>query len=135
MSEHDKQYFTSEIDTPGKGLQQLVSKAVLNMSASALSKAETFYHLDVAKFCNGLNGPQQAHFARIMKQTSNRETFTCTRPPHSMHDINSFYTRSKYSICNALPAPSIHTTPQHTYVTLTSVIDYFLAYGHEPDLF
>ena len=26
MSEHDKQYFTSEIDTPGKGLQQLVSK-------------------------------------------------------------------------------------------------------------
>ena len=88
MSEHDKLYFTSEIDTPGKGLQQIASKAVLNMSESVVSKAETLYHLDVAKFCNGLNGPQQAHFARIMQQTSNRATFTYTRPPHSMHDIH-----------------------------------------------
>ena len=133
MSENDKIFFTCEIDTPGKGLQQLVSKSVLNRSGSVVSQAETLYHLDVAKFCNGLNGSQQAHFARIMQQTSNHATFKYTRPPNSMHDIHAFYTRSKTSICNALPAPPIQVTQHHTYITLTSVIDYFLAYGHVPD--
>ena len=133
MSENDKIFFTCEIDTPGKGLQQLVSKSVLNRSGSVVSQAETLYHLDVAKFCNGLNGSQQAHFARIMQQTSNHATFTYTRPPNSMHDIHAFYTRSKTSICNALTAPPIQVTQHHTYITLTSVIDYFLAYGHVPD--
>ena len=50
-----------------------------------------------------------------------------------MHDIHAFYTRSKTSICNAFPAPPIQVTQHHTYITLTSVIDYFLAYGHVPD--
>ena len=76
MSKNDKIYFTCEIDEPGKGLQQLVSKSVLNRSEYVVSKAKTLYHLDVAKFCNGLNGSQQAHFARIMQQTSNNATFT-----------------------------------------------------------
>ena len=68
-----------------------------------------------------------------MKQTCNPDTFTSTRPPHFLHDIRSFYTTSKTSIFNALPSPKIHITQNHTYVTLTSVIDYFLAYGHTPD--
>ena len=133
MSEPDKAYFTSEIGTPGEGFQNLVAKSVLNVSHSSLSTAETLYHLDVAKFCTGLNGSQQVHFARIMQQTCNREIFTSSRPPHCLHDIHAFYTRSKTSILNALPSPPIHTTQYHTYISLISVIDYFLAYGHTPD--
>ena len=37
------------------------------------------------------------------------------------------------SIFNALPSQKIHITLNHTYVTLTSVIDYFLEYGHTSD--
>ena len=50
-----------------------------------------------------------------------------------MQDIHSFYTRSKTSIFNALPSLPIQTTTHHTYSTLTSVIDYYLAYGHIPE--
>ena len=50
-----------------------------------------------------------------------------------MQDMHSFYTRSKTSIFNALPSPHIKTTSHHTYITLTSLIDYFLAYGHIPE--
>ena len=133
MSDNHKAYFTEDIVSPGKGFQQLVAKSVLNSSQINTSKAENLYHLDVAKFCTGLNHSQQEHFARIMQQTSNPETFTSTRPPNSLHDIRSFYTTSKTSIFNLLPSPTIHTTQNHTYVTLTSVIDYFLAYGHTTD--
>ena len=133
MSDSDKAFFASEIIAPKHGFQSLVSKSVLNFSGASLSKDETLYHLDVAKFCSELNGSQQAHFARIMKQTYNRDIFTSTRPPNSLHDIHAFYTRSKHSIFNALPSPHIYTTEHHTYITLTSIIDYFLAYGHVPD--
>ena len=133
MSEHDKKYFTEDIASPGRGFQKLVAKAVLNSTQINTSNRENLYHLDVATFCKGLDQPQQEHFARIMKQTCNPDTFTSTRPPHSLHDIRSFYTTSKTSIFNAIPSPTIHTTQNHTYVTLTSVIDYFLAYGHTSD--
>ena len=95
MSEVDKAYFTAEIDMPNKGLQKLVSKSVLHSSIMVPSNAETLYHLDVAKFCNGLNGAQQAHFARIMKKTCQNDIFTVKCPPQSMQDIHSLYTRSK----------------------------------------
>ena len=58
MSEVDKDYFTAENDMHNKGLQKLVSKSVLHSSIMVPSNAETLYHLDVAKFCNGLNGAQ-----------------------------------------------------------------------------
>ena len=38
----------------------------------------------------------------------------------------------KSSIFNSLPPPAIHTTPYHSCVTLTLVINYFLAYRHSP---
>ena len=68
-----------------------------------------------------------------MQKTSQSDILKVTRSPQSMHDIHSFYTRSKTSIFNALPSPPIQTTLHHTYVTLTSVIDYFLAYVHTPE--
>ena len=90
MSEHDKTYFTEDIASPGKGFQKLVAKAVLNSTQINTSNRENLYHLDVETFCKGLDQPQQEHFARIMKQTCNPDTFTSTRPPHSLHDIRSF---------------------------------------------
>ena len=87
MSEHDKAYFTEDIASPGKGFQKLVAKAVLNSSQINTSNRENLYHLDVATFCQSLDHGQQEHFARIMKQTSNPDTFTSTRTPHSLHDI------------------------------------------------
>ena len=95
MSEHDKEYFTEDITSTGKGFHKLVAKAVLNSSQINTSNRENLYHLDVAEFCNGLNHDQQEHFSRIMKQTCNPDTFASTRPPHSLHDIRTFYTTSK----------------------------------------
>ena len=39
----------------------------------------------------------------------------------------------KASIFNALPSPRIQTTTHDTYITLTSRVDYFLAYCHKPE--
>ena len=99
----------------------------------ATTTVENLYHLNVAKICTRLDHGQKVAFADIMKTTIHPDTFKHTRPPHSLGDINKFYTKSKYSIFNALPSPTIHTTAHHAYVTLTSVIDYFLAYGHCPE--
>ena len=71
ISEFDKAYFTAEIDMPNQGFQKLVSKSVLHSSNMVPSNAETLYHLDVAKFCNGLSGSQQVYFTRIMQKNVN----------------------------------------------------------------
>ena len=128
-----KKKFSANIEQVGKGFQQLISKAVLDHPNCATTNVENLYHLDVAKFCSRLDHGQKVDFARIMKTTVHPDTFKHTRPPHSFSDINQFYTKGKHSIFNALPSPKILTTAHHAYVTLTSVIDYFLAYGHVPE--
>ena len=133
MTLQHKQFFSANIEQDGKGFQQLISKAVLDHPNCATTTVENLYHLNVAKFCTRLDHGQKVAFADIMKTTIHPDTFKHTRPPHSLGDINKFYTKSKYSIFNALPSPTIHTTAHHAYVTLTSVIDYFLAYGHCPE--
>lgn len=133
MSSHHKEYFKAEIEEQGQGLKKLITKAVTGYSTSHLTEVENMYHLDVAQFCNSLDHSQKEQFARIMQNTVNIEKFMNTRPPHSVRDINQFYTKSQSSIFQSLPSPTIHNTESHVYISLTSVIDYFLAYGHIPD--
>ena len=125
MTMDHKEMFTSNIEKPGKGYQQLVSKAVLKVAYIDTSYSETKYHLDVATFCQTLDQNQRYHFGRIMNQTMNPNTFKSTKPPKSIQDINAFYMKSKTSIFNAIPTPKILTSIHHAYVTVTSVIDSF----------
>ena len=133
MSLHHKEYFKAEIEQQGQGLKKLITKAVTGYSSSHSTEVENMYHLDVAQFCSGLDHSQKVQFGRIMQNTVNHEKFMCTRPPHSVRDINQFYTKSQSSIFQSLPSPTIHNTESHVYISLTSVIDYFLAYGHVPE--
>ena len=133
MTIDHKDMFTSNMEKFGKGYQQLISKAVLKVAHIDTSYNETKYHLDVATFCQTLDQGQRNHFGRIMNQTMNPNTFQSTKPPESIQDINAFYIKGKTSIFNAIPTPKILTSTHHAYVTVTSVIDYFLAYGYDAD--
>jgi hypothetical protein len=108
MTPQHEQFFSENIEQDGKGFQQLISKAVLDHPNCATTTVENLYHLNVAKFCTRLDHGQKVAFADIMKTTIHPDTFKHTRPPHSLGDINKFYTKSKYSIFNALPSPTIH---------------------------
>lgn len=133
MTIEHKDMFMSNMEQFGKGYQQLVSKAVVKVAHIDTSYNETKYHLDVATFCQTLDQGQRNHFGRIMNQTMDPNTFKATKPPKSLQDINAFYIKGKTSIFNAIPTPQILTSTDHAYVTITSVIEYFLAYGYDAD--
>ena len=133
MSDASKHYFTHDISEEGFGLQALIGRAVTGNAYGHSYPKESMYHLNVAKFCEGLNQGQVVQFGDIMKQTADASTFKSTRAPHSLQDINQWYIKGQTSIFQSLPSPTIHTTDAHAYVSLISVIDHFLAFGFSPD--
>ena len=62
MSISHKQFFIANMKKQGKGLQQLVAKAVLKLSHIDTSPSKTKYHLNIATFCQSLDYGQREHF-------------------------------------------------------------------------
>ena len=68
-----------------------------------------------------------------MQESRFKLLFENTRSPLNYADIRRFYTESISSILNNLPCTFPKIEYGHAYVSLSSVIDHFLAYGFKSD--
>ena len=136
FNQSTKDYFLYESQAASKGKQLLVNRAFeQSQKSNALAdEEETDMHLKIARFVYMLSGTQQAEFASILQFTQQSRFFKRTRIPVRMKELRHFYTTGKHSIIQNLPVPNICNRSNHAYVTLTSVIEYFLALGFEPDV-
>ena len=127
-------YFNNEKRHKGNGLKNLVGKAFARNKNSTIiaGDAETKYHLLNTSFCRSLTETQQHQFAHILSE-SQKKIFVQTRPIMSLNDIKQFYTTNKNSIFMNLPTPEVVSFENHSYVSLTSIIDHALAHGMEID--
>ena len=89
--------------------------------------------MKMAMFCNSLTQEQITLFADLLNQTRDNELFTTTRLPTSVKDINKHHIKGSNSILKNLPIPSVHIRKNHAYVSLTSIIQLFLAFGYDSD--
>ena len=116
------------------GIRALVAKACNGKHCEKLAtKEESAYHLKVAQLCSSITQQQQELFAEIMRDSQNQNIFTTTKVPVSIQDINRVYVRGKNSLINASPSCKVENIHDHAYVSLTSVINNFLAFDHTHD--
>ena len=66
IPEASKLYLTHDISEEGFGLQALIGRAVTGNEYSHSYPRESIYHLNVAKFCEGLDHGQVFQFGHIM---------------------------------------------------------------------
>ena len=136
FNQSTKDYFLYESQEASRGQRLLVNRAFeQSKTSNALADyEETYMHLKIARFVNTLTGTQQAEFSSIMNFTQQTHLLKRTRIPVCLKELRQFYTTGKHSIIHNLPIPNICNSSNHAYVTLTSVMEYFLAQGFEPDV-
>ena len=130
-------FFKTFVNDKKKAVDALVGKAFLqNDTISTLpTPNETLFHLHTTQFIKKL--PQSMHhdFISILNYASHCSNSLVTRIPTNTQDMNRFYVNGKHSIYNQLPIPTPKTLDNHAYVSLESILDHFLAFGFEPDIF
>ena len=126
MSEFSKVYFNQNRHGTYNGIQKLVGNAFLQTQNGMAEQEESILQMRITKFCRTLTHSQQTEFLQILND-SHKNPFKSTRLPGNINDINRFYSSSKHSIFQNLPTPSVHIKSGHAYISLTSLIDHFLA--------
>jgi len=126
MSEFSKVYFNQNRHGTYNGIQKLVGNAFLQTQNGMAEQEESILQMRITKFCRTLTHSQQTEFLQILNE-SHKNPFKSTRLPGNINDINRFYSSSKHSIFQNLPTPSVHIKSGHAYISLTSLIDHFLA--------
>jgi len=135
------EFYYFEAQWPGQGAKYLAAKP-FDVSPEKLSNKEAEFHLRITKFLTRLTKTDQEELAYCMLHAFNArdETlniFHATRPPTSTEDFNEFYMGGKKSVTKHLPTPVVNKTADnnHSYVTLTDVIQNMLAASASVDQF
>ena len=135
------EFYYFEAQWPGQGAKYLAAKP-FDVSPEKLSNEEAEFHLRITKFLTRLTKTDQEELAYCMLHAFNArdETlniFQATRPPTSTQDFNEFYMGGKKSVTKHLPTPVVNKTADnnHSYVTLTDVIQNMLAASASVDQF
>ena len=130
-------YFNDNIKSTTKALSGIVSRAFSQTHQTGELQPtldESLFHMKVTDFLSKLSGSMHSDFIDILNGAKASNHFTSTRLPRSTLELDKFYLKGKHSIREQLPTPSIYCNHNHAYVSLSSIIDHFLAFGYEPDL-
>jgi len=135
------EFYYFESQCPGQGAKYLAAKP-FDVPPERLSNEEAEFHLRITKFLTRLTRTDQEELAYCMFHARNSgdeslSIFKATRPPTSTDDFKEFYMGGKKSVTKHLPTPVVNKTPDnnHSYVTLTDVIQNMLAASTSVDQF
>ena len=130
-------YFNDSFKSTSTAVAGMVSRAysqTFQPSIHGVSSTEALFHLRSLHFLSRLPGNLHTDFIKILQMSQKADSFQCTRIPKSTQEIDKFYLKNKYSLMEQLPLPTMSVKEDHAYVSLTSIIDHFLAFGIVPDL-
>jgi len=127
------EFFQNEFLNEFNGYRSLVFQAFKKSSNFASSNysssKETEYHMKMTHFLNKLPRTMHTDFISILNSSQERNLFESTRNPITLNDVDKIYLSGKNSIYTRLPVPTVSVMDDHAYVSLTTVIDHFLAMG------
>ena len=130
-------YFNDCFKNTSTAVAGMVSRAyaqTFQPSIHGVTSTEALFHLKSTQFLSRLSGNMHKDFIEILQLAQKADSFQCTRIPKSVLEIDKFYLKNKYSLMEQLPVPTMSIKEEHAYVSLTSIIDHFLAFGNVPDL-
>ena len=130
-------FFKDQIVNGKEAISRLVARAFVQTSVSTTqvpTPRETELHIKSTKFLSQLPGSMHTEFIDIMNLAKHSASFQTTRLPSTTQEVNKFYLKGKHSVLEQIPIPTICTHENHAFVSLSSIIDHFLAFGISPAL-
>ena len=127
MPNTSKKFFNQNMLGAYHGVRNLVGTAFQRTNNAMAELEESMFQIRITKFCKTLSHSQQSDFLQILND-SQKISFQTTRLPRDINDANKFYLSSKNAIFQNLPTPTVQIESSHAYISLTSLIDHFLAY-------
>jgi len=135
-------FYHHEAHHPGEGAKFLTAMP-FEVEEHMITDKEAEFHLKMARFVTGLSMKEQEDLAYVLLHVYNarapgeKNIFSATRPPVKTSDFKKFYGSDSRSIASHLPIPVVVKSDDqnHSYVTLTDVIQNMLAAGTAVDQF